>query len=229
MRPFPLPLVGLRGVLPVGTAGGSVCANGIHDLSHHVPGRAAREFEQAWKARDKGALEKAAHHFEAAIAIDPEFCAALNDLGTTYLKLDKLDNAIEQFNSAIAVDAHEAMPYSNLALAYLKRNQYSAATHLARQAVALDQTLAHGLLILGASLVLDHKFTAEAERSLTRAADEFAQADYWLAVGLVVKGDLPAAREHLRQDLASGDKTAVNAVKSLLERLEHTGEASLVR
>lgn len=82
----------------------------VHELSHQVPGRAEREFDRAWKARNKGALEKAIQHFEAAIAIDPEFAAALNDLGMTYLHLQRLDSAIKQFSKAIAVDAHAAMP-----------------------------------------------------------------------------------------------------------------------
>jgi len=195
----------------------------LNKLSHHVPGRAAREYERAHRDLDKGSIEKAIPHLETAIAIDPDFSAALNDLGTSYIMLRRVDSAIEQLTKAIAVDPHAAMPHSNLALAYLQKHQYAEAERLARRAVALDQTWAHGMLILGISLVLDGKFTTEAELSLTIAADQFALANFWLAVGRFAKGDFPAAKDRLRAYLACGDKRDIDlfaAAKSLLERLE---------
>src|SRR5260370_38402697 len=106
-------------------------------------------------------------YFRKAIAVDPEFCAAFNALGTVYLRLNTLELAVEQFNNAIFVDPHAATPYSNLALAYIMQTYYAGT---ARRAIDLNRTAAHGLLMLGVSLVLEGKFTPEPDRALTRVA-----------------------------------------------------------
>lgn len=100
------------------------------------------------------------------------------------------------------------------------KEQYAEAEHMARRAVSLDQSSASGMFVLGVSLVLGRKFTPEAESNLKRAADEIAQASFWLAVGLIGKGDLKTARDQLRTYLATGDKTANDSAQTLLQRLE---------
>src|SRR3982751_1325601 len=134
------------------------------ELAHHVPRRAANEYGRALKAKHKGQNEDAIAHFRSAISLDPEFSAAINDLGTTYLKLNKINLAVEQFSKAITVDPHSPLPCSNLAIAYLRENQYRDAERTARRAVDLDPADTHGLLVLGVSLVLGGRFNGEAER-----------------------------------------------------------------
>ena len=80
----------------------------LHELQHHVPGKATKEYERGLKAKDKGEDEAAASYFRKAIAIDPEVCDAFNGLGTVYLRWNKLELAAEQFNNAILVDPHAA-------------------------------------------------------------------------------------------------------------------------
>jgi tetratricopeptide (TPR) repeat protein len=99
---------------------------------------------RAWDARNKSDLKAAITYYQKAIAIDPEFCAALNDLGTAYLQTDQLDLAIEQFNKAIVVDAHAAKPNSDLAIAYLRQDRYANAERAARRALDLDRVSTHG-------------------------------------------------------------------------------------
>jgi tetratricopeptide (TPR) repeat protein len=97
--------------------------------------------------------------FRKAIAIDPEFCAALNDLGASYLETDQIDLAIEQFNKAVAIDPHAPKPYANLAIAYLGMGEYADAERAARRVIDLDRAGTHGHLALGVSLVLQNKYT----------------------------------------------------------------------
>jgi type II secretory pathway pseudopilin PulG len=50
----------------------------FHDLAHRVLKRAQQEFRKGLQAQDRGDDETAVRSFQNAIAIDPEFFAALN-------------------------------------------------------------------------------------------------------------------------------------------------------
>jgi Flp pilus assembly protein TadD len=199
----------------------------LHQLSHRVPRPAAKEYDRAVKAKEKGDQENAMAHFNRAIAIDPEFCDAINDLGVLYLDAGRTDQAIERFTKAAAVDPHAALPYLNLALAYLRQNQLVDGERAARQAMDLDRGDPYGPLVLGISLVLEGKFTAEAESSLEKAARDFVFAKFWLAVGLVERGDVAKAKYELRTYLAHVKNTEVGIAGALLNRLESAGQKTI--
>jgi tetratricopeptide (TPR) repeat protein len=206
-------------VYTVGQRGAISSIVTLHELGHRVPGRATKEYERALKAKKRGDNEKAIAYFKNAIAVDPEFCAAINDLGATYLRLDMPGLAAEQFQQAIAVDSHAGAPYSNLAVAYLMQNAYADAERAARRAIDLNRGSTHGLLVLGVSLVLDGKFTAEAERSLTRAAADFATAKLWHAIWLAGTGEIANARDKLRTYVAHREP-GVEFATAILQHLE---------
>ena len=195
----------------------------LHELQHHVPGRAMRDYERALKARRKSKNEEAATYFNKAIQADPEFTAAINDLGTLYLESDKVDFAIERFDRAIAVDAHASPPYSNLALAYLRQGRYADAERLARHAVDLDRGSRDSSLVLGISLVVNGSFTAEAQHILTNAAGQSAKAKLWLAIGQIQIGDTGNAKDQLKMYLAQADQAGLKVALSLLQQIESLG------
>ena len=197
----------------------------VHELAHRIPGRAAREYSRAAEAERKGDDSSAAEHYKKAIDSDPEYCAAINDLGTLYLRSDKVDLAMEQFSKTISIDPHAPAPYYNLTLAYLQQDRLAEAEQTARRFVALDRVGKRGLLILGTALVLQHKFTAEAERLLKIAAGEYVQAQLWLGLGMVAKGQLVNAKEPLQKYLASGEKVGSELAASMLKRIEAAGES----
>jgi len=158
----------------------------LHELSHQVPGKAAREYERASNGVKKGDFEAAIKYFKKAIAVDP----------------------------------HAAVAYFNLAIAYLRQDQYSDAERTARRALDLDRAGTHGRLVLGVSLVMQKKFTAEAEQSLRKAAADFPRGNLWLAMVLFVRGDISTAKDHLKIYLASGEKVGTDMAKALLQQLE---------
>jgi Flp pilus assembly protein TadD len=192
----------------------------LHELSHRVPGRAAKEYELALKATKKGDNENTIAHLNKAIAVDPEFCAAMNNLGVAYLESDRLAMAVEQFTKAIGVDPHASRPHENLALAYLRQGLLKDAERTARRAADLDRVNPHPLLVLGVSLVLEGTFTTEADRSLRRAADEYPQAKIWLAVGLIGRGDIASAKEQLRTYVGQASDKRSKFAARLLQQLE---------
>lgn len=192
----------------------------LHQLAHEVPGKAMKKYQRAMRAQDKGDRQSAIEHLEKAIQIDPEFCAARNDLGANYLFTNHVDLAIEQFNKTIAVDPHAARPYSNLAVAFLMQNRLGDAERAARQEMDLDRAGTRGRLALGISLVLQKKFTPEAEQSLRRAAVDFPQARLMLARVLAAHGKIESARAQLQRYLASGERSSVEVAKDWMRQLD---------
>jgi tetratricopeptide (TPR) repeat protein len=197
----------------------------LHELSHHVPSRAVKEFERALKAANEGEKENAIAHYHKAIAADPEFLLAINNLGVTYLGLNRVEVAIEQFTKAIAVDPHAALPQVNLAIAYLRLELFGDAERAARRAVDLDRVDKYGRLVLGISSIMKGDFTAEAERSLTQAAQEYTIAKVWLAIGLSARGDIANARDYLRTYVAEMGNAASNVAIKLLQKIESAGQS----
>ena len=192
----------------------------LHELAHHVPRRAEREFQRALAAREKGDREMAILSFRKAIAIDPDFCAALNDLGVSYLETDRIDLAIEQFDKAVAIDPHAPKPYANLAIAYLRKGEYADAERAARRVIDLDRAGTHGHLALGVSLVLQNKYTDQMERSLRKAVADFPGAGFWLALGLLGKGQIHDAKGKLEEYLARDGQGDTELARSLLRRVQ---------
>ena len=100
------------------------------------------------------------------------------------------------------------------------QDQYSDAERTARRALNLDRTGTHDRLVLGVSLVLQKKFTAEAEHSLRSAAADFPHANFWLATGLLLRGDVASAKDQIKMYLASGEKTGMDRAKALSQELD---------
>lgn len=165
-------------------------------------------------------MTKPLHTSRKAIQTDPEFTAAINDLGTVYLESENVDLAIEHFNRAVAVDAHASPPYSNLALAYLRQGRFADAERLARHGADLDHGSIDGSLVLGISLVMNRRFTAEAQHILTNAAGQFASAKLWLAIGLIQIGDMANAKDQIKRYLAQADQAGATVALSLLQKIE---------
>jgi tetratricopeptide (TPR) repeat protein len=193
----------------------------LHELAHRVPKRAEKEFSTAMKASSRDDQEHAILHLRNAVSIDPEFYSAVNNLGALYLIMDQLDLASEQFEKAIAVDPRMPWAYANLALTYLRRGDYRQGERAARQSVAMDSSCIRGMLLLGMALVVQNKFTAEAERILQRAAFDFPQAKFWLGIVSAAKGDIHAAESQLTAYIGSGDKNTarIDAAADLMRRI----------
>ena len=181
----------------------------IHQLAHRVPKRAAKEFATAMKALEKADPLDAVVHLKEAISIDPEFVGAMNNLGATYVDMNMIDLAVDQFEKAIATDPHISWIYGNLAFTYIIKGDYQAGERAARQCLNVDPTSTRGKLVLGIALVMQNRFTAEAERSLRTAEPECREAMYWLGLGYFRKGQMDAARYQVASYLDSGDNNQI--------------------
>ena len=79
-------------------------------LSHKVPPKARKEFEKASKAESKGKTKDVIKHLEKALAIDPDYMEAHNNLGTQYLRAEEYAKAELHFRKACELDPGASVP-----------------------------------------------------------------------------------------------------------------------
>jgi len=84
-------------------------------LRHRPPKAARKGYEKALKLLQNGRPEESATELEKAIALDPDYAEAHNDLGVAYIRLGRNPEAASEFRRAIALLPGESIPHSNLA------------------------------------------------------------------------------------------------------------------
>lgn len=145
-------------------------------LQHKVPKKALKAFEkgqEAWKAGD---LVAAQVDIEKALAIDPLYFEAANDLGVIHLKAGRFDQAYELFRRAAAIDESDAQVEANLAYALLALKRFPEAEEAARTVVRVDGLSGKGRYLLAVSLLEQRKSPKEVLFHLTRAQESFEPA-----------------------------------------------------
>ena len=145
-------------------------------LRHVVPGKAQMQMQKAEKARSAGRTEEAISLYKAAIAIDPEYVAARNNLANVYLNNDNLQLGLEQFEEAIKIDPRNPLLFRNLSVSYEFARQLVAAERAAREAIDLDRSDLQSRMILGLVLLEQGKFTQETLGCFERAFHLFPLA-----------------------------------------------------
>lgn len=90
----------------------------VYSLLHKVPAGARKELIRAARAARKGGLEESLRHLRRALAIDPDYMEAHNDLGCGYMKQGAYELAVSEFQRAVKLDPGAARPKENLGLAW---------------------------------------------------------------------------------------------------------------
>jgi tetratricopeptide (TPR) repeat protein len=193
----------------------------LHELQHQVPGKAAKEFDRAGKATQKGNLQEAIMHLKKAVDIDPEFTDALVNLAATNLMLQHPEAAIPPLESAIKSDPQCTLAYSNLAIAYLMQNKLKDAELAARRNIDLDRSSPRSHLVLALAMVMQDKFTDEVAKLLNKAEQEFPQATLLSARVMAAHGDIAGAKEKLKEYLASNENTGRDLAQDWLNTLSN--------
>lgn len=107
-------------------------------LLHHPNREAVRAALKAQKLSRSGAYDRAAGELERAIALDPQFAEAHNNLGVQYMKLERWKQAAAEFRLAAALDPGSSQQQTNLAVALGRSGELEDAEAWARNAVRLD-------------------------------------------------------------------------------------------
>ena len=203
----------------------------VKQLQHKPPKAARMAFDRGVKMFEKGDLARSLASLEEAVAIDPEYVQALNNLGSRYIMLGRLDEAISCLQRASTLDPNAAFIPANLAHAFLIKHQPAAAEPWARRAVALDGNDARNPYLLGIAAgeeypALFEKAFGDGQVSADRIAGALAQFVRSLVSyrskydkGLANTGSVADARKAFSSCLQSTDAPVRDEAQRMLSRL----------
>lgn len=117
-----------------------MCSNQYASLS--PPFQAEVSFKQGLDQDRQGNYLQAIAHYQQAIALNPSYVEAYNNLGCAVFKSDQIDRAIHYFRQGIALDPHRAELHNNLAQAYVALEQPDPAIASYQQALQCQPTMA---------------------------------------------------------------------------------------
>jgi Tfp pilus assembly protein PilF len=120
-----------------------------------------------------GETDAAQREYEAALATDRDYLPAILGLGNLAFEQGHLDAAERQFTRALSIDPLNAAASNNLAMVYvMRRDRLDDAERLARAALERGGPLRPYILDTLASVYVQQRRYAEAERTLTQADAE---------------------------------------------------------
>jgi Tfp pilus assembly protein PilF len=73
--------------------------------------------------------------YERALALDPQYAKARNNLGSTYLRLGMDDQALAELHKALQADDEYGLAYYNLACVYARAGDSTTAAQYLQQAI----------------------------------------------------------------------------------------------
>lgn len=128
----------------------------IRRLTHKTVPAAAKEFRKARKASDRKHADEAELHLERAVALDPEYFEALNDLAVQRYRRADYAGALRHLETAHRIDPGSAQVCSNLAAVMVALGRADEGLTLARKAVAIDGGSPKARLVLSLAERLKH-------------------------------------------------------------------------
>ena len=126
----------------------------------NVPAKARKEVEKAEEAMSRRDWEKALERLNKAVAIDPQYAAAYNNLGVLYARMNDSVHEREALEKAISLDDHLSAAYVNLAKLCLREKNFPKAEMLLGKAVSVEPSNAENLMLLANAQYMDHHYEA---------------------------------------------------------------------
>ncbi len=212
---------------PKGSAGGASPLAG-------VPKDAADLYAKGMESVKKGDAKKAVEQLGGAVALYPNFPAALNELGVQYLKLGQPDKAADALQRAVKLSPTEFLPHLNYGIALLNRKDFTGAETELRQAIKINNDVPTAHMYLGIALLsvardektkqYDMTKYAEAQKELEAAAAsgkaEVAMAHKYLGGIYMGNRDYKRAADELELYLKLTPKAAdADKLKELIKDL----------
>jgi len=130
-------------------------------LRHTVPKAASKAYKRGEKLAKSGKLREASLELEKALALDPDFADAHENLGALYMKLERSGEAEPHFRRAIELNPLSSFAHSDLSAVQLLAGDLKAAERSARRALELSAANDWARFVLGLTLL--HNGTTQAE------------------------------------------------------------------
>lgn len=184
----------------------------VSETTQGAPKEARKNFDKGRALElERGRLDDAQKSLEKAVAIYPQFAAAWNELGTIYGQKGMLTDARNAYRSAIAADARYVPPIDGLAYVAGLENKWEEVAQLTNDVIRLDPLDYPRSYFLNGMAKYRARDVAGAEKSTREAirldgAHEFPQAQFQLALILIMKRDPAGAAEQFRAYIAANPK-----------------------
>jgi tetratricopeptide (TPR) repeat protein len=134
------------------------------------PKQVVKEFDAGVREQGKGRLDKATKHFQAAIALAPDFYPAHNNLGAVYLAEGNFAGAQTEFETVLRLSQSDTQAYFNLGNVFLLTKRYDDAQRVLGEGIKRLPNVALGHFLLGSVLARSGRHP-EAERELRKAQE----------------------------------------------------------
>jgi tetratricopeptide (TPR) repeat protein len=126
------------------------------DLS--VPLRARKELDRANELIGKRDFPHALEKLNKAIAIDPSYALAYNNLGVVYARMGDREREREALDKAIRLDDHFPLAYTNMGRLEIALGEFPGAEKVLAKASAFDPSDTVALALLSYAQLMDHHF-----------------------------------------------------------------------
>lgn len=193
-------------------------------ISANEPPKAAVDlYNKALESVKDGHRDKAIEQLKAALAIQPNFVAALNGLGVQYLKLGNHQAAFEAFTNALKITPDSFILHLNSGISLFNLNKPAQAATQFAAALAKNEASGAAHLYHARTLIALNRFD-DAEKDLKRAVeiggDDVKLAHRYLAGIYVEKGQNVEAVKQLELYLkVSPDSKETEQIKNLITEL----------
>ncbi len=207
-----------------------------NDVDRSVTPKAKEAYDAAVKSLETNQYEQAIEMLKQAIALQPRYFHAYNDLGVVYMKMNRLDEAADALRHAIKINDRIHLPQLNLGIVLNRQGKYREAAEILTklQNSEPDRAEIHAPLV---EALIGAQMWNEAEEEIKRAmaargADE---TDLKIKMGMVLmrQSKFAAATVVLREAVKAEPDSAL-AHFNLGAALLQTGnldeaEANLLR
>jgi VWFA-related protein len=130
----------------------------VSKLDLKAPGKARKAYAKGYQLLNRKEYQSAIESLTEALTIYPEFVAAHNALGSSYLGLGQSDKAHDEFAKAVSLDDHLPTSHLNLGLSEFALNNFSAAEADLQKASAIAPLDLHFLSALAYAQLLNHNY-----------------------------------------------------------------------
>jgi tetratricopeptide (TPR) repeat protein len=117
----------------------------------NIPKKATAEMNKGQDSYSKGEMEKAAAHFEKAIAEHPRYARAYDMLGMIAIKNSDRSKARQLFSKAIEADGAFLQAYVDLARMDLQDQDYAGSESLLAKAIAINPLMPDAMALLASA------------------------------------------------------------------------------
>jgi Tfp pilus assembly protein PilF len=192
-------------------------------ISANEPKEAVDLFNKALESVKNGNRDKAIEQLKAALAIHPNFPAALNGLGVQYLKLGKYEAASEAFAKALKLAPESFNLHLNSGISLFSLNKHAEAETQFAAALAKNEASGTAHLYRARALIALNRLDDAAidlKRAIEIGGDEVKLAHRYLAGIYVEKGENVEAVKQLELYLqVSPDSKERDQIKNLIKEL----------